>query len=90
MKRLFLILGLAGLMASCTTPSVEGLEHVNSISRGENFYPINVSRLKLDGKHDYLIVGTQNTAYGLCHDPECGYCKEVQESKEDPKEEWTW
>ena len=89
MKRLFLILGLAGLMASCT-PSVEGLEHVNSISRGENFWPINVDRLKLDGKHDYLIVGAQNTTYGLCHDPECNYCKAkaMQESRKE--EEWTW
>lgn len=88
MKKAILVLGLVGLMASCTTPSVEGLEHVNSISRGENFYPINVDRLKLDGKHDYLIVGTQNTRYGLCHDPECNYCKAMQESGKE--EGWTW
>lgn len=92
MKKIVLALGLVLLMASCTVPPFEGMEHVNSIERTEEgYYSLEVYRMKLDGKHDYLIVQGQDggRSYGLCHDPECAYCQANREIKS-TSEDWTW
>lgn len=92
MKKLFLALGFVTclLSSSCSSPELVGTEYVNSISRGDGFYDLEVYRVKLDKQHDYLIALTKSQTFGLCHDPECTYCKSTSQSDTKPSEDWSW
>lgn len=101
MKKVLLTLGLALTMASCTmtltSPDTEisAMETINPVYqlKPEGQLSIEVYRVKLDGKHDYLIASWSEAKNGVCHDPECAYCKmnpSTGKTSSNSSDDWTW